>query len=149
MEILDSFLPAIPTSHKHPQSRVRAEALLLRWTAAWQGRERALDCTQSIHGSFLHFNQLIGKVWCQVFTFHASRREGLTLRGPDTDRIRKSHKDRDNRLDPSGLDALFQAWSAHPEAHPAGNAVVFFLDEVPDETWESCLQEALLHLGTH
>jgi hypothetical protein len=148
LEILESFLPVLQTLHKHPQSRLRAEALVLRWTAAWQGPKRALECTKSIHGTYLHFNQLIGAVWCHAFSFHATRREGLTLRGPDTDRDRKAHKHRDNRLDSAGLDALFQAWSSHPEAHPAGNAVVFFLDEVPDETWEACLQEVLLHLGT-
>jgi hypothetical protein len=38
---------------------------------------------------------------------------------------------------------LFEAWSAHEEAHPANNVVEFFLVETPDETWEACLQEAL------
>ena len=133
LEILDSFLPAIQKAHKHSQSRARAEAILVRWTSVWQGPKRSLDCTHSIHGTYLHFNQLIGSVWSHAFSFHAAPREGLTLRGPDTDRVRKSHKHRDNRLDSTGLDALFEAWSAHPESHPAGNAVVFYLDEVQYE----------------
>ena len=149
MEILEAFLPVVQNALKHASSRQRAEQLLLRWTTVWTGPHRALDCTHSIHGSWLHFNQLIGSVWCHAFSFHAIRREGLTLRGPDTDRGRKSHKHRDKRLDVTGLDALFLAWSAHPEAHPAGNAVVFYLDEVPDEAWEECLQEALLLLPDH
>jgi len=147
LEILDSFLPALMSSVKHAQSRQRAEVILQRWATVWPGPQRLLECTHSIHGTCLHFKQLIGTVWCQVFSFHATRKDGLTLRGPDTDRSRKSHKLRQHRLDPSALDALFDAWSAHPEAHPAGNAVVFFLDEVPDETWEACLQEALIHLA--
>lgn len=147
MEILDSFLPALASSVKHLQSRKRAQLILERWTTAWQGPERTLDCTISNHGACLHFNQFIGSIWCQVFSFHATHREGLTLRGPDTDRTRKSHKLRQHRLDPTALDALFEAWSAHPEAHPAGNAVVFDLEEVPDEIWEACLQEALTLLG--
>jgi len=69
------------------------------------------------------------------------------MKGPDTDRIRKSHKHRDNRLDTTGLDALYETWSAHPEGHPAGNAVEFFLDEVPDETWAVLLQEVFQHLA--
>ena len=96
----------------------------------------------------MRFNQLIGSVWCHVFAFHAVPREGLSLRGPDTDRTRKSHKLRNNRLDSSSLDALFDAWSAHPEAHPAGNAVEFWLEETPDEVWDACLEEALGCLKT-
>lgn len=145
-DIIDSFLPAVRSAHKHTQSRARAEVILVRWLTAWQGPKRSLDCTHSIHGTCLHFNQLMGSVWCHVFAFHVTRREGMSLRGPDTDRARKSHKHRQNPLDPAPLDALFTAWSAHPEAHPAGNAVVFYLDETPDETWEACLQEALRHL---
>jgi hypothetical protein len=65
------------------------------------------------------------------------------MKGPDTDRIRKSHKHRDNPMDRSGLDAVFTAWSTHHEARPAGNAVEFYLEETPDEIWEACLQEVL------
>lgn len=137
------FLAEASASIRRPQSRARAGAILSRWAMAWQGPTRILEHTRSNHGAYLHFNQLIGTVWCHVFVFHASHKDGLSLRGPDTDRTRKAHKLRSNRLDSSGLDALFTAWSAHPEAHPAGNAVEFWLDEVPDEVWEACLQEAL------
>ncbi|MBP1625863.1 MAG: hypothetical protein H6Q00_338 [Holophagaceae bacterium] len=143
MEVLTDFILAASSVVRHTSNKQRAEALLERWGTAWQGPQRALDATYSNHGAYLHFNQLIGKVWSHAFTFHASQREGLVLRGPDTDRARKSHKHRDSRLDATGLDALFLAWSAHPEAHPAGNAVEFYLEETPDETWETCLQEAL------
>ena len=143
MEILDTFLAEAAASLRRPQSRARAAALLARWATAWQGPTRVLEHTRSIHGSCLRFNQLIGTVWCHAFAFHAVPREGFFLKGPDTDRARKSHKLRTNRLDPAGLDALFEAWSAHPEARPAGNAVELWLDEVPDEVWEACLQEVL------
>jgi len=39
---------------------------------------------------------------------------------------------------------VFDAWSAHPEARPAGTAVELYLDEASDEVWEACLQEVLL-----
>ena len=148
MEILELFLAEASASLKRPQSRARAEAVLTRWATAWQGPARTLEHTRSIHGACLRFNQLIGSVWCHVFAFHAVPREGLSLRGPDTDRTRKSHKLRNNRLDSSSLDALFDAWSAHPEAHPAGNAVEFWLEETPDEVWDACLEEALGCLKT-
>jgi hypothetical protein len=86
---------------------------------------------------------MIGSTWSHVFTFHASNKHGLSMRGPDTDRIRKAHKHRDNPIDRTGLDAIFTAWSAHPTAHPAGNAVEFYIEETPDEIWESCLQAVL------
>lgn len=143
MEILELFLAEAATVLKHAQSRTRAEAILSRWATAWQGPTRVLEHTRSIHGSCLRFNQRIGTVWCHAFAFHAVPREGLYLKGPDTDRARKSHKLRSNRLDATGLDALFEAWSAHPEARPAGNAVEFWLDEVPEDVWEACLREAL------
>jgi hypothetical protein len=143
LEILDTFLAETTSVLKRSQSRARAEALLSRWAMAWQGPTRILEHTRSNHGSCLRFNQRIGTVWCHAFAFHVVPREGLCLRGPDTDRTRKSHKLRSNRLDATGLDALFEAWSAHPEARPAGNAVEFWLDETPDDTWETCLQEAL------
>lgn len=146
MEILDTFLADVSASLKRAPSRARANAILARWATAWQGPSRTLEHTRSIHGACLHFNQLIGSVWCHAFTFHVVSREGLFLRGPDTDRSRKSHKLRNNRLDSTGLDALYEAWSAHSEAHPAGNAVEFRLEEVPDEIWEACLQEALVCL---
>ncbi len=143
MEALETFLTAAKTVVKHPSDRQRMEAILLRWATAWQGPKRTLTQTHSNHGACLHFNQMIGPIWVQAFGFHASPKNGLSLRGPDPDRLRKSHKHRNPRLDPSSLDALFDAWSAHPEARPAGNAVEIFLQEAPDETWNTCLQEAL------
>jgi len=145
-EVLDDFIQATHSILKHASEKQRAEAILVRWGAAWQGKTRALESTYSNHGAYLHFNQLIGKVWSHAFTFHASQRDGLTLRGPDSDRVRKSHKFRSNKLDSSGLDALFVLWGAHPESHPAGNAVEFWLNETPDDTWEACLKEALATL---
>jgi hypothetical protein len=65
------------------------------------------------------------------------------MRGPDPDRTRKAHKFRDHPMDRTGLDAVFEAWSAHPEARPAGNAIELYLEEAPDEVWESCLQDVL------
>lgn len=143
MELLEAFTERALAALKFQGERARARAILLRWATAWQGPTRSLTYTRSLHGSYLHFNQLIGKVWCQAFSFHAAPRHGLSMRGPDTDRARKSHKLRDNRLDASGLDALFTAWSAHPELRPAGIAVEAFLGETPDEVWEAMLQEAL------
>lgn len=143
MEILEAFLAEAASALKRPQSRARAQELLSRWALAWQGPTRVLEHTRSIHGSCLRFNQRFGTIWCHAFAFHAVPKVGLSLKGPDTDRARKSHKLRSNRLDPTPLDALYDAWSAHPEAHPAGNAVEFWLDETPDEVWEACLQEAL------
>nr|WP_320132781.1 hypothetical protein [uncultured Holophaga sp.] len=147
METLSDFITCAVSAIRHGSDKQRAAALLERWGTAWQGPQRALESTYSNHGAYLHFNQLIGKVWSHAFTFHATQREGLVLRGPDSDRARKSHKLRNTKLDATGLDALFLAWSAHPEAHPAGNAVEFQLTETPDETWEACLQEVLQHLG--
>ena len=69
------------------------------------------------------------------------------MRGPDPDRMRKSHKLRRHKLDREPLDKVFDAWSSHPEARPAGNAVELYLEEVPDEVWEACLLEALEALG--
>jgi hypothetical protein len=46
-------------------------------------------------------------------------------------------------MDRQGLDRVYAAWSAHPEARPAGNAVELYLEETPDEVWEACLQEVL------
>lgn len=143
MEIVESFLAHAKGAFRRPDDRRRAEKILLRWAAAWQGRSRNLTQTSSNHGTYLHFNQLIGGIWCRAFIFHAAPRRGFGLRGPDTDRTRKSHKLRANRLDSSSLDALFEAWSAHPEARPAGNAVELLLEEAHDDVWESFLQEAL------
>ncbi len=143
MEMLEPFLAAAQASLRHPQDRERAQALILRWAAAWQGPTRRLTVTSSNHGAYLHFDQRVGAVWSQVFSFHAAPRVGLSMRGPDPDRARKAHKLRAHKLDRHPLDALFEAWSAHGEAHPANNAVELFLVETPDETWEACLQEAL------
>jgi hypothetical protein len=143
VETLEPFLDAARASLRHAQDRDRAQSLILRWAAAWQGPTRRLIVTSSNHGAYLHFDQRVGGVWSQVFSFHAAARVGLSMRGPDPDRVRKSHKHRANKLDRHPLDALFEAWSAHPEAHPANNAVELFLVETPDETWEACLQEAL------
>lgn len=143
MEQLEAFLEAVlPRIHPAPE-RARAEAILLRWGTAWQGPARSLEATRSIHGIFLHFNQRLGGVWSQAFGFRLTSRHGLTLRGPDPDRARKAHKFRAHKLERAPLDALFEAWSLHPEAHPAGNAVEFLFEETPDDTWEACLQEAL------
>jgi len=143
LESLEPFLDAARASLRHAQDRTRAENLLLRWTAAWQGSTRRLTITASNHGAYLHFDQRVGTIWTQVFSFHAAPHHGLSMRGPDPDRVRKAHKLRANKLDRHPLDALFDAWSAHGEAHPANNAVEFSLVETPDETWEACLQEAL------
>jgi hypothetical protein len=143
LEILGPFLDAARASLRHAQDRERAQALILRWAAAWQGPTRRLTVTSSNHGAYLHFDQRVATVWSQVFTFHAAPHHGLSMRGPDPDRVRKSHRHRDKQLDRHPLDALFEAWSAHGEAHPANNAVELFLVETPDETWEACLQEAL------
>ncbi|MCE1228660.1 MAG: hypothetical protein LWX11_04120 [Firmicutes bacterium] len=146
MEALEPFLQAVHLALKHPQDRQRAEALLQRWATAWQGPTRRLSGTASNHGAYLHFDQRLGTVWTQVFTFHAAPKQGLVMRGPDPDRVRKAHKHRANKLDRHPLDALFDAWSAHGEARPANNAVEFSLQETPDETWEACLREALAHV---
>jgi len=146
LEELNFFLAKAQAALKHPQERKRAEALLLRWTALWTGPRRNLTTTFSNHGAFLHFNQLIGTTWSHVFTFHAAPRKGLCLKGPDPDRIRKAHRDRDTPLDRTGLDGVFDAWSAHPEARPANNAVELYLEEAPDEVWEAFLQEVLTRL---
>ena len=143
MEDLDLFMAKTFSALKHARERSRAQALLLRWTALWPGPKRNITTSFSNHGAFLHFNQLIGTTWSHVFTFHAANRHGLSMKGPDTDRTRKAHKHRSNPLDRKGLDDVFEAWTAHPEHRPAGNAVEFFLEETPDDTWEHCLQEVL------
>lgn len=127
----------------HPRDRARFHAIVQRFAAAWTGKHRKLEATASNHGTFLHFTQLIDTHWMEAFVFEATKRHGVFMKGPDPDRARKSHKLRSNRLDPSSLDALFEAWSLHPEARPAGKAVEFFLEETPDETWEACLREVL------
>lgn len=146
MEALEGFwgvaFNAIPR-----QERERAEKLLLRWAGAWKGKQRVIHLTRSNHGAFLHFAQLMDDMWCQAFTFVVTHRDGLSLRGPDPDRARKSHKLRRHKLDAAPLDALYEAWSAHPEGRPANHAVEFYLVETPDETWEACLRETLKHLG--
>ena len=143
MEELEAFMARALAAVKHPRERQRVVALLTRWEALWAGPRRNLTCSFSNHGAFLHFNQLIGSTWSHVLTFHAAPRHGLSMKGPDTDRTRKAHKHRDNPLDRTGLDAVFAAWSAHPEARPAGNAIELYLEEAPDEVWEACLQEVL------
>ena len=143
MEDFNLFLAKTMSALKHPLERKRAQALLTRWTELWPGPKRNITFAFSNHGAFLHFNQLIGTTWSHVFAFHAAHRHGLSLRGPDTDRARKAHKHRANPLDRKGLDEVFAAWSAHPEARPAGNAIELYLHEAPDEVWEACLQEVL------
>ncbi|HJV22282.1 MAG TPA: hypothetical protein VJ570_06285 [Holophagaceae bacterium] len=140
---LEDYLALAARQVPHPRDRERFIRLVTRWASQWTGKSRKLEVTASHHGTFLHFNQLIGTHWMQAFTFEATKRHGVFLKGPDPDRGRKSHKLRSNPLDPSTLDALFDAWSAHPEGRPAGKAMEFFLEETPDETWEACLQEAL------
>lgn len=146
MEALESFLPFGKAALRHVSERQRLEAILFRWATAWQRQDRVLEFTKSHHGAYLHFNQLIGATWCKVCMFQAAPRQGVSMRGPDPDRVRKSHKLRRNPLDRSSLDKVFLAWSAHPEARPAGNAVEFVLEEVPDDVWEACLREALAAL---
>ena len=143
MENLKLFLVKTTSALQHSQDRKRARAILTRWYTLWPNLKRNTTYTSSNHGAFLHFNQMIGSTWSKVFTFHVSNRHGLSIKGPDTDRTRKSHKHRDNPMDRTGLDAVFVAWSKHPEARPAGNAVEFYLEETPDEIWEACLQEVL------
>lgn len=132
---------------RHPADRLRLETLLHRWTAAWKSKTRVMDLTQSTHGVFLHFNQFIADHWCQVCYFHASPKHGVSMRGPDPDRVRKSHKYRRDKMDTSKLDALFDAWSTHAEAHPAGLAVEFFLEETSDDVWSDCLKSVKEILG--
>jgi len=146
LEIVESFLDSAKGAFKRTADRKRAESILIRWATAWQSSQsslRNLSNTNSNHGAYLHFNQLIGGIWCKAFTFHAASRHGLSLRGPDTDRTRKSHKLRENRLDSRPLDSLFEVWSLHPEARPAGNAVELRMDEAHDSVWDLFLQEAL------
>ena len=148
MDLLDEFLPYAQGCLKHPSERARLAAMLLQWTGRWGGKNRVLELSRSHHGAFLHFNQLLDGKWVQAFTFVATRREGVCLRGPEPDRVRKAHKLRRTPLNAVPLDALFAAWSLHPEARPAGHAVEFFLEETPDEVWEACLGEVLAHLGS-
>jgi hypothetical protein len=143
LDIVDAFLDSAKGGFKWAADRKRAELILARWAAAWQSPGRILAHTNSNHGPYLHFNQFIAGTWCKAFAFHISSRQGLVMRGPDTDRVRKSHKLRGNRLDPKPLDDLFEAWSLHPEARPAGNAVELLLSEAHDDVWEIFLQEAL------
>lgn len=143
LEIVDSFLDSAKGAFRHGSDRERAKLILTKWAASWQGSQRNLTKSCSNHGSYLHFNQFIGGIWCKAFTFHAAFRQGLSLRGPDTDRTRKSHKLRERKLDTKSLDSLYEAWASHPEARPAGNAVQLLLEEAHDDVWESFLQEAL------
>lgn len=147
LDLLDDFLPYAQGCLKHPAERARLAVILTQWSAKWRGKHRVFDCSRSHHGAFFHFNQLIEGKWVQAFTFVATKREGVCLRGPEPDRARKSHKFRHNPLNTAPLDALFEAWSQHPEARPAGHAVEFFLEETPDEVWSACLAEVLAHLG--
>jgi hypothetical protein len=143
LEIVESFLDLAKVAFKRTADIKRAENILMRWATAWQGSSRNLTGTSSNHGVYLHFNQMIGGIWCKAFTFHASLRHGFTLRGPDTDRTRKSHKFREKRLNSKSLDNLFEAWSLHPEARSAGNAVELHMSEAHDDVWDLFLQEAL------
>ena len=99
LEQLDDFLPYAQGCLKHPSERARLETILTLWTAKWTGKKRVLDFSRSLHGAYLHFNQFMDGKWVQAFTFVATRREGVCLRGPDVDRARKSHKYRHNPLD--------------------------------------------------
>lgn len=143
LEGLEQFLAKVVTSSMHLANKKRAITILTKWSNSWIGPKCSITYTFSNHGAFLRFNQLIGSVWSHVFIFHISNKHSLVMRGPDTDRIRKSHKHKDNPIDRSKLDAVFTAWSMHPEAKSAGNAVEFYLEETPDEVWEVVLQELL------
>ena len=140
---MDVFLGSAKKALKHIEERKRAEDILGLWAAAWRGPCRKFTATESIHGAFLHFDQLIGDIWCKVFSFRAAPKHGFSVRGPDSDRARKSHKLRSNRLDTKALDSLFAAWSSYPEARPAGSAVELFLNEAHDDVWASFLCDAL------
>ena len=144
---LQDFLLVGRASLRHPADRRRLEALLTRWAEAWKGKDRVLDLTHSTHGVFLHFNQFIADHWCQICYFHASPKHGVSMRGPDPDRVRKSHKFRRQKMDTTKLDALFEAWSTHEEAHAAGLAVEFFLEETSDEVWAACQKSVKELLG--
>ncbi len=146
-DALKDFLAAGRVSVRHPADYRRLEAIMTRWTSAWNHKERVLDLSHSSHGVFLHFNQFIAGHWCQVCYFHASPKHGVSMRGPDPDRVRKSHKFRRNKMDTSKLDALFDAWSTHAEARAAGLAVEFFLEETSDDVWAACLKSARDLLG--
>lgn len=147
MDDLETFLDFTYRVLRHASERQRAHDLLHRWVGAWQGQTRSLSSSFSNHGAYLHFHQSFGNTWSTVLTFHAAHQHGLSMRGPDPDRARKSHKLRRHKLDRGPLDEVFTAWSAHPEHRPAGLAVEFYLEETPDDTWEACLREALQHLG--
>lgn len=147
LKILDDFLDAGSPALRHSADRRRLRDILTAWTSPWKGKDRVLDLTHSTHGLFLHFNQNIAGHWCQVCYFHAAPKHGVSMRGPDPDRARKSHKYRRDKLDPTKLDALFEAWSLHPEARPAGLAVEFFLEETSDEVWGACLNSVREILG--
>ena len=147
LDLLDEFLPYAQGCLKHPSERARLATVLLVWTARWKGKQRTFDYSRSHHGAFLHFNQFMEGKWVQAFTFVATKREGVCLRGPEPDRVRKAHKYRHNPLNAAPLDSLFETWSLHPEARPAGHAVEFFLEETPDDVWAACLAEVLTCLG--
>ena len=144
---LQYFLDIGRAAVRHPADRKRMEALLTRWATAWKGKDRVMDLTQSTHGVFLHFNQFIADHWCQICYFHASPKHGVSMRGPDPDRVRKSHKFRREKMDTTKLDMLFDAWSAHSEARAAGLAVEFFLEETSDDVWADCLNSVKEILG--
>lgn len=146
LESVDFFLNKINSYLKHSQERHRAIDIITRWSSVWSNNKRTITYTSSNHGLSLSFNQLIGSVWSHVFVFHLSKKRGLFMKGPDLDRIRKSHKHRNNPMDRTKLDAVFELWSLHPESRRAGNAVEFYLTETPNDVWEACLQEVLSNL---
>ena len=147
LKLLDDFLETGSPALRHPEDRKRLKTILTAFTTPWNGRDRVLDLTHSSHGLFLHFNQNIAGHWCQVCYFHAAPKHGVSMRGPDPDRVRKSHKYRRNKMDTSKLDSLFEVWSLHPDARAAGLAVEFFLEETSDEVWVACLKSIRDILG--
>ena len=88
LDLLDEFLPYAQGCLKHPSERARLVTVLTLWTAKWKGKQRTFDYSRSHHGAFLHFNQFMEGKWVQAFTFVATKREGVCLRGPEPDRVR-------------------------------------------------------------
>jgi hypothetical protein len=146
-ESIDDFFISVRAHIKNASDRERAIQVIEMWRAAWVGKNKSITATHSGHGSFLHFNLFLSNQWCHAFVFRSVPRQGMSLRGPDPDRMRRSHKMKANPLDRKPLDQLFEDWSQHPEGRPAGNAIEFFIDETPDSVWTACLQAVRVRLG--
>lgn len=146
-ENIDDFLITMRSHIKNGTDQARGQAIVQRWQSQWIGKHKSITATHSNHGSYLHFNIFLSNQWCHGFLFRSIPKKGFSLRGPDPDRTRRSHKLKSNRLDSTPLDLLFEDWQSIPHSHAAGNAVEFFLEETPDDIWETCLQAALVRLA--